>query len=80
MEQEKFDSLLTVAIAYANQLASLFNLFVTVAFSSLAFAAAVKFDKNVGTPYEVYDLSISRPSFWYALVLLSFYIISFFLF
>ena len=72
MSQENFDSLLSAATTYGSQVTATFNLFLTVAFGSLAFAAAKPLG-NIGSQF----LGFSTTSLVMALVLLSFYIICF---
>jgi len=74
MEQEKFDAVLSAATTYANQASSTFNMFVTVAFASLAFSASLPLG-DVGP--EFFDTGLSCSSLLMAFILLAFYIISF---
>jgi len=74
MTQEQFDSLLTAASTYANQVNATFNLFLTVALSSLAFAAALPLDKIGG---EFLNTGLSSSSLLMGSVLFSFYLICF---
>lgn len=74
MNQEKFDSLMSAATTYGTQMTATFNLFITVAFGSLAFAAAMPL-ANVGTKFI--GGYISSASLLMAVILMAFYIISF---
>ena len=68
--------LVTTATTYAANAASLFNLFLTVFFGSLAFAAALSL-KSIGTTHRFWKFSCSSSSLMFAAALLAFYIIDF---
>jgi hypothetical protein len=72
---------LAAANAYASQATSVFNMFLTVLFGSLAFAAAMSL-KDIGNQVNIYKINfnVSTSSLLIGSALLSFYIISFIVF
>ena len=76
MGEERLDFALQTAIAYGNMTSTVFNMFLTVLFSSLAFAAAIPL-KDIGRPIKIFRWHISGSSFWFSIALFSFYLISF---
>jgi hypothetical protein len=73
---ERLNFYLASASGYAKQATSIFNMFITVMFSSFAFAAALPL-KNIGSSYDLFGFFVSLSSIWVGLLLLAFYIISF---
>ena len=75
----ELDLLFNSAVAYGNMAGNVFDTFITVLFSSLAFAAA-KSLRNIGEPLKKVSWHISSSSLVFSLALLCFYCISFFSF
>ena len=73
---ELFNFYLATAVGFATQASSIFNLFITVMFSSFAFAAALPM-RNIGRPKIIFNNHFSKSSMWVGFSLLSFYVISF---
>jgi hypothetical protein len=68
--------LLSAAEGYASLASNIFSMFLTVMFSSFAFAAALPL-RNIGTRIKIFSISLSSSSIWIGASLLAFYIISF---
>jgi hypothetical protein len=68
--------LLSAAQGYSSQASNIFSLFLTVMFSSFAFAAALPL-RNIGTRITIFSISLSSSSIWMGASLFAFYIISF---
>ncbi|WP_299621036.1 hypothetical protein [Pelagibius sp.] len=75
-EKELVDFLLATATTYAASTISIFNLFLTVAFGSLAFSAALSL-RSIGKSYKIWRFRFSSSSLLIALALLAFYVIDF---
>ena len=73
---ERLNFYLSSASGYANQATSIFNIFITVTFSSFAFAAALPLIE-IGSSYNLFGFLVSYSSMLVGLSLLAFYIISF---
>lgn len=76
MDQNLLDMTLQTAVSYANMASTVFNMFLTVVFGSLAFAAAIPL-RDIGRSIQNIPWHISSSSFLFGIALLSFYIISF---
>ncbi len=76
MDPKTLEFTLQTAVSYANLASTVFNMFLTVVFSSLAFAAAVPL-REIGKPIKHLPWHISSCSFWFGISLLAFYLISF---
>ena len=70
---------LSAAIGFANQASTVFNMFLTVMFSSFGFAAALPL-RDVGKSRNLFNFSVSSSSILVGFSLSAFYIISFFSF
>lgn len=70
---------LDATAAYAEQSNTIFNMFLTVLFGSLAFSAAISL-KGIGRDIKIFKLSVSSSSLLIGAALLSFYVISFIFF
>ncbi|MFT6791168.1 MAG: energy-coupling factor transporter transmembrane protein EcfT [Cellvibrionaceae bacterium] len=68
--------LLSAAEGYASMASNIFSIFLTVMFSSFAFAAALPL-RNIGARIKIFSLRLSSSSIWIGVSLLAFYIISF---
>ena len=76
MEEKLLELTLQTAVNYANMASTVFNMFLTVVFSSLAFAAAIPL-REIGKPIKFLPWHVSGSSFLFSIALLSFYFISF---
>ncbi len=74
MEQLNF--YLSAATAYADQASNIFNMFLTVLFSSFGFAAAFPL-RDIGKRINIFSWSLSTSSLYIGVTLLAFYSISF---
>jgi hypothetical protein len=68
--------LLSAAQGYTSLASNIFSIFLTVMFSSFAFAAALPL-RNIGTRITIFSIRLSSSSIWIGASLLAFYIISF---
>jgi len=71
--------LMSAATTYAANLSSIFNMFLTVVFGSLAFSAAISL-RDIGKNYGNEKYHISQSSIIIAFVLAAFFMISFYAF
>ncbi len=76
LDKNQIGILVTTATTYAANAASIFNLFLTVCFGSLAFAAALPL-KSIGDPHPFFEFCFSSSSLMFAVAFLAFYIIDF---